>query len=83
MIEQQEQTPVFQVEIDDNRIAIIRIQTLDNDANWLPEICQRTTQRYRQYHLSASSRRDFISARAHNFIQGFKPSILKEKRRNS
>ncbi|WGE82347.1 3-hydroxyacyl-CoA dehydrogenase NAD-binding domain-containing protein [Actinobacillus equuli subsp. haemolyticus] len=80
MIEQQEQTPVFQVEIDDNRIAIIRIQTLDNDANWLPENFVSELRSVIGSIIYQQARGViFISARAHNFIQGFKPSILKEK----
>ena len=29
--------PTFQVEIDDNRIAVVNILSPENDANWLPE----------------------------------------------
>ena len=31
--------PTFQVEIDDNRIAVVNILSPENDANWLPENC--------------------------------------------
>ncbi|WP_150538403.1 3-hydroxyacyl-CoA dehydrogenase NAD-binding domain-containing protein [Actinobacillus vicugnae] len=78
MIEQQAQTPAFQVEIDENRIAIIRIQTTDQDANWLPETFVSELRSVIGSVIYQQARGViFTSARTRNFIQGFKPSLLK------
>lgn len=78
--EQPTQQPMFQVEVDDNQIAIIRIHSVDNDANWLSENFTDElrdvigTLIYRQVQGAI-----FISTRENNFIQGLKPSLFKGK----
>ncbi|MCY6429229.1 3-hydroxyacyl-CoA dehydrogenase NAD-binding domain-containing protein [Actinobacillus pleuropneumoniae] len=80
MTEQPIQQPMFQVEVDENQIAIIRIHSIDNDENWLPENFAGELREvigtliYRQVQGAI-----FISTRANHFIQGLKPSLFKNK----
>ncbi|OOS00600.1 fatty-acid oxidation protein subunit alpha [Haemophilus paracuniculus] len=75
-----EQLSSFQVEIDDNRIAIVRINAPDNFANWLPETFAQQLRQVIGSVLYQQARAVlFISAKPRHFIKGFKPSLLKEK----
>ncbi len=70
----------FTVEIDDNRIAIIRIQSPDNDANWLPKNFAAELRSTLGKIIYQQARGViFISSRQKNFIQGIKPSLLIHK----
>lgn len=74
------ETSTFQVEIDQNRIAIVRILSTDHDANWLPENFAEELRAVIGKVIYQQARGViFISARPQNFIQGFKPSILRGK----
>lgn len=76
----QEQTSVFQVEIDDNRIAIVRILSEHNEANWLPlQFADELRQIIGTIIYQQARGVIFISARPKNFIQGIKVSLLKGK----
>lgn len=80
MTEELETQAMFQVEVDENRIAIVRIHSVDNDANWLPENFVSELRSAIGTIIYQQARGVmFISARPHNFIQGFKPSMLKDK----
>ncbi|WGE32452.1 3-hydroxyacyl-CoA dehydrogenase NAD-binding domain-containing protein [Actinobacillus genomosp. 2] len=80
MTEQLIQPPMFQVEVDDNRIAIIRIHSADNDANWLTEnFAEQLRDVIGTLIYQQAQGAILISARQNNFIQGLKPSILKQK----
>ena len=72
--------PTFQVEIDDNRIAVVNILSPENDANWLPENCVEELRNVIGKAIYQQVRGIlFISARPKNFIQGFKLSVLQGK----
>ena len=72
--------PTFQVEVDDNRIAVVNILSPENDANWLPENCVEELRNVIGKAIYQQVRGIlFISARPKNFIQGFKLSVLQGK----
>lgn len=74
------QQSAFQVEIDGNRIAIVKIDVAEQSQNWLPDNVSEQlrdvigTLIYQQVRGVM-----FISGKPKHFIQGYKPSQLKAK----
>lgn len=75
-----EQPSAFQVEIDENRIAIVKIDVANQNVNWLPT---NVSEQLREVigHIIYQQARGviFVSGKANHFIQGYEPSRLKEK----
>ncbi|MDH2997895.1 fatty-acid oxidation protein subunit alpha [Pasteurellaceae bacterium LFhippo2] len=81
MTEQQNSTPAsFQIEIDDNRIAVVSINVVNESQNWLSD---GFIEELRDVMGSAIYNQArgliFVSSKAKNFIQGYKLEQLRTK----
>lgn len=75
-----EQPSVFQVEIDQNRIAVVRIDVPNQPQNWLPEAVSEQLREVIGTIIYQQARGViFVSAKPQHFIQGYDPSQLKAK----
>ena len=80
MAEQVKHAPVFRAEIDHNRIAVVRIQAVNREANWLSaDFADELRDVINEVIYRQARGIIFISNRAKNFIQGLDPYALKNK----
>lgn len=72
--------PIFQTEIDLDRIAVVRIGNDENAENWLPSTLAEQLRAVIGSVIYQQARGViFISAKPRHFIQGMRPSVLHEK----
>lgn len=75
-----EQQSAFQVEVDENRIAVVRINVPEQSLNWLPEqFCTQLRDVIGTVIYQQARGVIFTSGKAQHFIQGYEPSKLKGK----
>lgn len=75
-----EQQSAFQIEIDENRIAVVKIDVSNESVNWLPaQFSEQLRDVIGTIIYQQARGVIFVSAKEKHFIQGYEPSQLKGK----